>query len=322
MGKVNTLFKCRFLIALVSLILCASLFAQTDSSVENDALSNGYDSFRNKDYSSASIFLRQAVTEEENCVDSVWYMIILSEMYQENYKDAVNDCDYFEKEFGESDLLSSVMYNKGKALHCLGQNDSAVLILSDFCHQHPDNEMYPSALFWLGECFYDDFNYDTAKDLYQRVISDFPNCAKYDEAVYKLDLIEQYEREQKLLYLLKITGEEYLSSKENYEKQLKEYQTEDIVSLKKELAVANTRIKELEDANAEALNNAKIQQENAEKIKAESDEKIRVLQEENQNQQANLTNEQQQKNKQEELKKLKQKAALMQLLIEQKSGGK
>ncbi len=48
-----------------------------------------------------------------------------------------------------------------------------------------------------------------------------------------------------------MTGEEYLSSKENYERELRTMQSEDIAELKKQLRIANSRIRELEE-NASA----------------------------------------------------------------------
>lgn len=240
------------------------LFGQTEKAVEvqvtadsGDALVLGYNAFKSSDWTSATFFLRKAVTVPANSTQEAWYMLIMSQMYSEDYKNAVTDCGTFMTAFPEGSLLPFVTYQKGRALHYLGQNDDSVLVLSDFCHQYPGNEMYPSALYWMAECFYDDYNFDTARTLYERVVSDFPGDAKAKDAEYKLDTISQREREQKLLYLLKMTGEEYLSTSENYEKLLKQYQTEDMLNLRKQLKAANDRIAELEAAASETLAAAK-----------------------------------------------------------------
>ena len=212
----------------------------------NSSLVRGLESYRAGDWTSASLFLRKAVTETENATPENYYILVLSDMYGEDYPSCINDCDSFLAEYGDSHLKTYVEYQKGKALHFTGQNDSAALLLSDFCHQNPDDELFPSALYWLAECFYDDYNFETARPLYERVVSEYPDSSKFEDAKFKLELISQREREQKLLYLLKMTGEEYLSSRENYEKQLREYQTEDLISLRAQLNAANARIAELE----------------------------------------------------------------------------
>ena len=218
------------------------------SSVDDRALVQGFEAYRNGDWESATLFLRKAVTVPQNSTPEAWYMLVLSQMYSGDFSSAVNDCIAFEDKFPESALYPYVEYQKGRALHFLKQNDSAVLVLSDFCHQYPVDELYPSALFWIAECFYDDFNYDTARALYERIVAEFGDSAKAKDAASRLEDIGQHDREEKLLYLLKMTGEEYLSSRENYEKQLKEYQTESVVSLRRQLSDAQARIAELERA--------------------------------------------------------------------------
>lgn len=239
-----------------------ALSAQEGASIaipasSDDALVQGYNSFKGGDWTSATFFLRKAVTVPVNSTQEAWYMLIMSELYSEDYKNAVADCNTFISSFPEGSLKPFVLYQKGRALHYLGQNEDSVLVLSDFCHQYPDNEMYPSALYWIAECFYADYNFDTARTMYERVVTDFPEDAKAQDAAYKLDTISQHEREQKLLYLLKMTSEEYLSMSENYEKLLKQYQTEDMLDLRKQLKAANARIAELESAASETLAAAK-----------------------------------------------------------------
>lgn len=223
----------------------------------SNLLVQGLEEYKSGDWTSATFLLRKAVTVPANSTAETWYMLIMSQMYSEDYSSALIDCDSFLNEFSESHLASYVTYQKGRALHYLNQNDDSVLVLSDFCHQNPDNEMYPSALYWISECFYDDYNFDTARTLYERIVSSFPDDAKAQDASYKLDTISQREREQKLLYLLKMTSEEYLNAKETYEKQIRQYKTEDTLDLRRQLKAANDRIAELEAAASETIAAAK-----------------------------------------------------------------
>ena len=62
-----------------------------------------------------------------------------------------------------------------------------------------------------------------------------------------IENIAQRSREEKLLYLLKQTGEEYLSAKEEYEKQLKLYNSDAINSTRDKLMETQQKNKDLEE---------------------------------------------------------------------------
>lgn len=235
--------KHRYLLPFLLALLLTSVHAQN---IQNDSLLDGYLSYQKGDWTNAAFFLRKAATDPSVSNDSVWYMIIMSEMNMEKFSNALSDCNYFMQTFNDSSLLPNVKYQRGRILHYVGQNDNAVLELSDFCHENPESPVYSSALFWIAECFYEDYSFETAKTLYERIVSEFPESSKVEDSLFKISLINQREREEKLLYLLKLTGEEYLSARETYEKQLRIYQTEDAKELRKQLAQARERILELE----------------------------------------------------------------------------
>ena len=58
-------------------------------------------------------------------------------------------------------------------------------------------------------------------------------------------------QKEKLLYLLKQTGEEYLSAKEEYERQLRLYNSEAVDSTRQKLAAAQSKNESLEKQVAE-----------------------------------------------------------------------
>ncbi|MBQ0040334.1 MAG: tetratricopeptide repeat protein [Treponema sp.] len=233
-------------LVLLCLPVIAASSAVSASSSYADSFMQGLVSYKKGDWSDACVYLRQSVKSSKYATDSNWYMIIMSEVYSGNYDAAINDCDYFVENFPESQLLSCVEYQRGRAYHSVGLNDNAVMALSSFCNEYPESDMYSSALFWIAECFYDDYDFETARSLYERILTEFPGSAKSEDAEFKLYLITQHDREQKLLYLLKMTGEEYLNSRENYEKQLRMMQTDDMTELRRQLREANARILELE----------------------------------------------------------------------------
>jgi tetratricopeptide (TPR) repeat protein len=232
-------------------VLAAAVFSPLGAApvprpADDVALVQGYESYRRADWTSAMMFLRRAVMTPSNSTVDTWYMLIMSEMYAGEYKTAEADCEQFLKTYSGSSYAANILYQKGRALHLLGQNDQAVLSLSDFCHAYGDNELYPSALYWIAESFYAEYNYDSARALYERIVSDFPGDAKAPDAQYRIETIDQRSREEKLLYLLKVTGEEYLASKEEYERQLRQYKTEDLVGVRRQLSEAQARIADLE----------------------------------------------------------------------------
>lgn len=216
-----------------------------ESGEKAQILAEGLDAYNSKDYGNATILLREAIAGDGANSD-VHYMLIMSEMYGEDYASVISDCDAFAASYPDSPLLPNVNYQKGKALHYKGDNDQAVMVLSDFCHENPQSPVYPSALYWIADCFYEDYNFQMAEGLFQRIIDVYPDDRKAVDSKYKIDAIAQREREQKLLDMLKANNERFLEQKASYERQLKGLESADIATLKKELDAANSRIRELE----------------------------------------------------------------------------
>lgn len=307
--------KHRYLLPFLLALLLTSVHAQN---IQNDSLLDGYLSYQKGDWTNAAFFLRKAATDPSVSNDSVWYMIIMSEMNMEKFSNALSDCNYFMQTFNDSFLLPNVKYQRGRILHYVGQNDNAVLELSDFCHENPESPVYSSALFWIAECFYEDYSFETAKTLYERVVSEFPESSKVEDSLFKISLINQREREEKLLYLLKLTGEEYLSARETYEKQLRIYQTEDAKELRKQLAQARERILELE---YNAANNMTYSQSGpvVESVSSENTRNEAVPENKTD---GNTSKASKGPVSDEEIFTLKQKAALIQKLLDSKYQGK
>ena len=218
-------------------------FAKVDRS--EMALLQGYDAFQNEDWISALFFFRKAVSVQD-APEETWYMLILSEMFAEEYASAINDCDLFISKFPSGKYYPFALYQKGRALHHLASYDEAVAQLTEFCHLYPDHKMYASALFWIAESFFNEYNYSAARVLYERIVTDFSRDAKSVEAQARLRTIGQAEREEKLLYLLKVTGEEYIASKEEYERQIRQYESEGSIGLYDQLQKRTEEVEQLQ----------------------------------------------------------------------------
>lgn len=240
-----------FLIAFFSLFSIMIVIPQSISRAgisdsSNANLKQGAEAYKNGDWTSAIFFLKKVVASPKYATEENMFMLIKSEAYAGEYRQAQEDCEKFLSHFPLSQYGEYIKYQNGRLLHLLARNEDAILFLADFCHQSPESELYPLALFWLAECFYDEYNFDPARALYERVTGDYPACEKAPLAQYKLDLIERRGREEKLLYLLKVIGEENLSTREEYERQLRIYALEDESGVKQSLIEAQRRIAELE----------------------------------------------------------------------------
>ncbi len=238
--------------------------ANTQSDIPSeDFLVQGFEAYQRNDWPSALLYLRKASSMPKTSTAEVWYMLIMTQMYAEEYDAVIRDGDLFTRVFPQSSYRSNVEYQTGRAMYYEGKYDEAIKCLADFCSRYPDHELYPSALFWMAESLYTTYYYDLARSLYERVITEYPHSPKSTEALYRIDVISQREKEEKLLYLLKVTGEEYLSSKEEYERQLKQYQTEESIGLRRQLNESLLKVRELEAALEESL---RVQQMQKEKI--------------------------------------------------------
>ncbi len=234
---------------LTAVFLTAALFSLplvAESSSES-AFAAGCKAYAAGDWTSAVFSLKKAASFEQNNNPDTFYMLINAEIYSGDYESALEDCVYYQEEFKGSLYESNVVYLKGRCYFSLGEYDKAVITLSDFCHQYEKHDMYAAGLFWIGESFYACYQYPEAAALYQRVVTEFPDDAKAPACQYRIETINQREREEKLLYLLKQTGEEYLFAKEEYEKQLKFYSTETASGTRAKLIEAQKRNAELEE---------------------------------------------------------------------------
>ena len=225
--------KCFFAFSLFCMI---PVFSQSYSAISESVSGNNYsgvqtsgvlsdalNAYKKKDWKTSIFLFKKLHAVPGNITPESLYMLIMAQTYNSQYKQAISDCDLFIKKFPYSQYIELVIYQKGKNLYHISDYEKAVITLSDFCHTYPEHNLYASSLFWIAESFYATYNFDSAKPLYERIVAEYPEDSKAKDAKYRLDVIAQRTREEKLLFLLKQTGEDYLSSKESYEKALKQY---------------------------------------------------------------------------------------------------
>ena len=233
-------------------VICTSVFMYASASDSAaSAFVEACKSYSKGDWSDAKFMLKKAVSYKENLNPDTYFMLIMAEVYDGDNKTALDDCNFFLDNFSDSLYYPRVYYQKGKLLYLLGEYEKSVVVLSDFCHLYTDDELYSHALFYIGESLFAVYKYDEAGAVYERIVTEYPESPKTPAAQYRLETILQRGREEKLLYLLKQTGEEYLSAKEEYERQLRLYNSEAMDSTRQKLSAAQARNETLEKQIAE-----------------------------------------------------------------------
>ena len=81
------------------------------------------------EWSDAKFLLKKAVSYKENLNPDTYYMLITSEVYDGDNKNALDDCNFFLENFADSMYASRVYYQKGKLLYNLGEYEKAVVVL-------------------------------------------------------------------------------------------------------------------------------------------------------------------------------------------------
>jgi len=233
-------------VVLLLLLLLPPIGVSAGTGTDSNLLVQGLEAYRQEDWSTALFFLRKASTLPENLNAETWYVLIMSEIFAGDYESVETDGAYFVKTFPNSSYMANVEYQMARAWFNTGEYQKAIDSFGSFCAKYSENSLVPSALFWMAESLYQTFNFEEASAIFERIVTDFPSSPKVVEAAFRLDLLSQREREEKLLYLLRVTGEEYLAAKEEYEKLIKQYQSEEAVTLRRKIRDLTNRVEELE----------------------------------------------------------------------------
>ena len=297
----------------LGLIFAVCLFCGAGSALfASDASSAAYleacKAFSRGEWESAELLLQKAVAYPQNNNADTNYMLITAEIYAEDNNRALKDTEAFLHNYPDSIYTPRVQYMRGKLLYQLGDYEKAIIVLSDFCHQYQSSELYPSALFYIAESLYAGYKYDEAETLYEQIITQYPDSDKVSASQFRMETIAQRSREEKLLYLLKQTGEEYLAAKEDYEKQLRLYNSEAINTTREKLLDSQQKNQELEEQIRD-LENQIAELKAEQQARSDKEQAIIVAAEkENVFTETSSTDE--------DLKLLKQKARLVQWLID------
>jgi tol-pal system protein YbgF len=67
-----------------------------------------------------------------------------------------------------------------------GRYQAAIQGFEAFLQRYPNNSYAGNARFWLGDCYFNQQQYATAVDQFNRVLSDYPNTPKAPDALLKI----------------------------------------------------------------------------------------------------------------------------------------
>lgn len=293
---------------IIAFVLCVSTVAFSNQTAASSYL-EGCNAYAKGDWNTAVFLLEKAKAYSDYDNPDTAYMLITAKIYSGDERTALQDCENFLMEYPQSIYEERVQYTRGKILYNLGEYERAIVVLSDFCHRSTDKSLYPSALFYIAESLFAGYKYDEAEKFYEQIITEFPESDKTSAAQYRIETISQRSREEKLLYLLKQTGEEYLAAKEDYERQLKLYNSDAINTTRERLVDAQMKNKALEEQIAD-LEKQIANLEDEKRTQVEKEKKI--------NEQKKLEEEQLAKEKEKALKEIKQKVLEIQNILDSK----
>ncbi|MCQ2594125.1 MAG: tetratricopeptide repeat protein [Treponemataceae bacterium] len=190
----------------------------------NDALLPGLEAYAREDWATSIMLFKKAYTEKRAPEEESLFWLVMAQMSAGETRSALNDCNAFLAKYAGSEHGAEVAYQRGRALYLLDQNDEAIKQLYDFVKANPNHEKVSFALFWIAESLYGYKNYERAALFYKMIVDDYSASPKREASLYRLELIQQRQREEELLQLLKITHEESLKAAEEYEKKSRSYE--------------------------------------------------------------------------------------------------
>ncbi len=239
---------------IICLCLCFSFgmfFGQTSeqervtSSFGKD-LVMGLEAYKLGNWEDTLFFLKRTNEYQNATSDVVWYFVVMSQINIGDYESVYKNGQIFIKEFPDSKYASEILYNTLFSSYKLTMYEQTISGFTNFVQKYPLSVHVPSALYYTAESLYSVYEFEQARALYNQILLDYPTSEYYSDAQYRIELLDHREREEKLLYLLRVTGEETLAAKEGYEKQIKELQSEESVMLRQRILELESLVTQLE----------------------------------------------------------------------------
>ena len=210
---------------LVSLLFSLNVYSQ-------DYLVAGLDAYARTDWAKAIDNFQGAINnaKTEGEIETSLYYLIMSLASSGNYKNAVNSANIFLARYPKSDKYPDVLYQRGRLYCLLGLFEKSLKELYSFIYQYPTHRSLLQAYYWIGEGLYLSGRLQEARDIFSRILLNYPSSSKTELVKQRISLIDQASTQTELLTLLRLNQEqtmklakEYETKQQDYEKAIAEY---------------------------------------------------------------------------------------------------
>ena len=162
--------------------------------------------------------------KREDEIETALYYLVMSLASSNKYKSAINSSNIFLSRYPNSDKYPDVMYQRGRLYCLLGLYEKALKELYSFINQYPTNKSLPAAYYWIAESLYLGGRLQEARDVFSRILLNYPLSQKAELAKQRISLIDQAATQKELLALLKLNQEQTMNLADEYAKKQKEFE--------------------------------------------------------------------------------------------------
>lgn len=186
----------------------------------------GLDAYARNDWLKAIDSFQGAINnaKTENEIETSLYYLIMSLASSGNYKNAVNSANIFLSRYPKSDKYPDVLYQRGRLYCLLGLFEKSLKELYSFIYQYPTHRSLLQAYYWIGEDLYLSGRLQEARDIFSRILLNYPSSSKTELVKQRISLIDQASTQTELLTLLRLNQEQTMKLAREYEAKQNDYE--------------------------------------------------------------------------------------------------
>ncbi|MBN1648981.1 MAG: tetratricopeptide repeat protein [Spirochaetales bacterium] len=216
------------------------------------------DYFGNGKYNNALLHCRDVILDPglEDLHADAYFWMAKSYLALNQLDEAAKNLEFYLLNYKSNDFYEEALYQKGRLLYLQGDYESSIQFFFQFQDIYPVSIFTANSYFWIAESLFSMGNLEDAYAIFSMIVKTFPTSFKVEAAAYRMKLIEQKDRENELLKLLKMSHEDNLKSLEDYQRREREYE-QAISAYQKKIATLSsrpdTKINEIERLNAKIV---------------------------------------------------------------------
>lgn len=205
--------------------------------------------YANGKYLEALYFFNELIKDNSTeYLGDAWFWSSKSYLASGDIENAEKNLEYFLLNFPRNSNYNEGFYYKGRILFIEKEYEKAIELFNRFIRTNPFSPFVSNSYFWIGECLYNTGHFNEARQMYEKVVTDYKSSYKFEASQYKIELIDLRSREEELLQLIRWSHEESTKTIEEYKNREKSYlQT---------ISAYQKKLQDLESAQAENENKA------------------------------------------------------------------